>query len=83
MEGYNGQAANQYLSLIHESDKALEYLISYFEECEEPTLIVMFGDHYPTLPTVLRNIFPVRTLTICLWVSRKCITRALLYLGQL
>ncbi len=50
VEGYNGQAANQYLSLIHESDKALEYLISYFEECEEPTLIVMFGDHYPTLP---------------------------------
>ena len=50
VEGYNGQAANQYLSLAHESDKALEYLIRYFEECQEPTIICMFGDHYPTLP---------------------------------
>ena len=50
VEGYTNRASNQYLSLVHESDKALEYLISYFEDCDEPTLIVMFGDHYPTLP---------------------------------
>lgn len=40
---------SQYLSLIHESDKALEYLISYFERVDEPVEIVFFGDHQPSL----------------------------------
>lgn len=40
---------DQYLSLMKESDEALEYLISYFEECEEPTMIVLFGDHQPSV----------------------------------
>ena len=35
--------ANQYLSLLHESDKALEYLISYFENVDDPVEIVFFG----------------------------------------
>ena len=38
---------NQYLSLIKESDKAFEYLVNYFENQEEKTIIVMFGDHQP------------------------------------
>ena len=42
-------AVNQYLTLIKKSDDALEYLIEYFKEVEEPTMIVMFGDHYPGL----------------------------------
>jgi hypothetical protein len=41
--------ANQYLSLIHESDAALEYLITYFSEVDEPVEIVFFGDHQPSL----------------------------------
>ncbi len=41
--------ANQYLSLVHESDSALEYLISYFQNVEEPVEIVFFGDHQPSL----------------------------------
>ncbi|MDD3218356.1 MAG: LTA synthase family protein [Lachnospiraceae bacterium] len=40
---------NQYLSLIKESDSALEYLIDSFKDYEEPTIIVFFGDHFPTL----------------------------------
>lgn len=48
-EGFNNAAVNQYLSLVKESDEALEYLIEYFKACEEPTMIVMFGDHYPGL----------------------------------
>ena len=40
---------NQYLSLIHESDSALEYLISYFEKVDDPVEIVFFGDHQPSL----------------------------------
>lgn len=41
--------ANQYLSLVHESDEALENLITYFEGVEEPVEIVFFGDHQPSL----------------------------------
>ena len=39
--------AEQYLSLIRQSDKALEILIDYFRDYDEPTVIVMFGDHQP------------------------------------
>ncbi len=56
-EGYESQVhledfddmpkTEQYLSLIRESDEALKYLLDYYEECEEPTMIVMFGDHQP------------------------------------
>lgn len=49
LEGYYFPDVNQYLSLIHESDKALEYLITYFEQVEEPVEIVFFGDHQPSL----------------------------------
>lgn len=39
----------QYLSLIHQSDKALESLITYFSTVDEPTVILFFGDHLPSL----------------------------------
>lgn len=39
----------QYLSLIHETDKAVEYLVSYFESVDEDVVIVFFGDHQPRL----------------------------------
>ncbi|WP_230397609.1 LTA synthase family protein [Novisyntrophococcus fermenticellae] len=48
--GYTNSSVNQYLSLLKESDDALKYLIEYFEDYDEPTMIVMFGDHYPDLP---------------------------------
>jgi len=51
LEDYDDTLINTYLSLVYESDKAFEYLISYFEEVNEPTMIVMFGDHFPNLPT--------------------------------
>ena len=38
---------NQYLSLIKIADESLKYLIDYFENQEEPTIIVLFGDHQP------------------------------------
>lgn len=49
MLGVNYPDVNQYLSLVHESDKALEYLISYFAGVEDPVEIVFFGDHQPSL----------------------------------
>lgn len=39
--------AEVYLSLMKQSDSAFKYLIEYFEQVEEPTIIVMFGDHQP------------------------------------
>lgn len=39
--------AEVYLSLMKQSDSAFKYLIEYFEKEEEPTIIVMFGDHQP------------------------------------
>ncbi|SCJ51035.1 Phosphoglycerol transferase and related proteins%2C alkaline phosphatase superfamily [Anaerotruncus sp. 2789STDY5834896] len=43
--------AEQYLSLIRESDLAFQELVTYFSQQEEPTIILMFGDHQPSLST--------------------------------
>ena len=37
----------QYLSLVKLSDDALKYLINYFENVDEKTIILFFGDHQP------------------------------------
>ncbi len=39
----------QYLSLTKKSDQALEYLIDYFSQQEEPVVVLFFGDHWPNL----------------------------------
>ena len=41
--------AAQYLSLMRVSDQALERLIGHYEQVDEPTMIVFFGDHQPSL----------------------------------
>lgn len=41
--------AEQYLSLMHESDKDLEAFISALEKRERPTLVLIFGDHRPAI----------------------------------
>ena len=46
-DGVTDVSANQYLSLMRESDKALQSLTEYFTG-KEKTIIVMFGDHQPT-----------------------------------
>lgn len=38
---------DQYLSLMRQSDEAFRELTQYFSSCQEPTMIVMFGDHQP------------------------------------
>jgi len=48
VEGSDSVALNQYLSLLHESDKELQRLINYFDSVDDPTIIVFFGDHQPT-----------------------------------
>ncbi len=42
-------SAQQFFCLMEESDKALEELITYYSQCDEPTMIVFFGDHQPPL----------------------------------
>ncbi len=48
-QGLSYTDVNQYLSLIRESDRALEELIGYFQGIQEPVEIVFFGDHQPGL----------------------------------
>lgn len=50
INNFDSGIGENYLSLVYESDKAFEYLLSYFSNVEEPTMIVMFGDHLPSLP---------------------------------
>lgn len=39
--------AEQYLGVLHESDRALEYLINHFQNVDHRVVIVFFGDHQP------------------------------------
>lgn len=41
--------ADEYLSLLRMSDEALKSLIEACESWEEPTLVIVFGDHQPYL----------------------------------
>lgn len=49
LTNYDYTDANEYLSLIKESDEAFKDLINYFSKLDEPTIILMFGDHMPAL----------------------------------
>ncbi len=42
--------AEQYLTLAHKTDSALETLIAYFSGVDDDVVIVFFGDHLPSLP---------------------------------
>ncbi len=48
VEDTNSKALNRYLSLIKKSDNSFKELVNYFEDAEEETIIVFFGDHQPT-----------------------------------
>ena len=49
--GMGGQfpEAEEYLTLIRESDRALPVLVDYFSQVEEPTVLLLFGDHQPAI----------------------------------
>lgn len=48
MNGYYKET-EQYLSLIRESDKAFKELVENVRNFDEPTIILMFGDHQPAV----------------------------------
>ena len=41
--------AEQYLTLANETDQAFQMLVDYFSQQEEPAIILMFGDHQPSV----------------------------------
>ena len=41
--------AEQYLTMLERTDEATEEFFRYFEEQQEPVLILLFGDHWPNL----------------------------------
>lgn len=42
------RAAEKYLTLMLESDRAFEMLVNYLKKQEEDTIVLMFGDHQPS-----------------------------------
>ncbi|MBR3994061.1 MAG: sulfatase-like hydrolase/transferase [Clostridia bacterium] len=51
LEGYSKQYsdAEQYLTLANATDSAVEYLINELSLFEEDTIVLFFGDHFPSL----------------------------------
>lgn len=41
-------ATEKYLTLMNQTDRALEELVTYFREQDEPVILLMFGDHQPS-----------------------------------
>lgn len=41
--------AEQYLTLANKTDEAFRTLVEYFQNQDEPTIILMFGDHQPSV----------------------------------
>lgn len=46
----------EYLALIHETDAAFGELVDYFSRVEEDTIILMFGDHQPSMEADIADI---------------------------
>ena len=51
VEGAYYEETKEFLSATKVSDEAFEYLVDYFKEQDEPTIICMFGDHQPSIET--------------------------------
>lgn len=48
---YPEKSAEMYLNLVRHTDRAVEKLITYFEQSSDPTLILFLGDHQPNMTT--------------------------------
>lgn len=51
LDGLSGDYPHteQYLTLVQETDKAVEHLIEYYKTVDRDTVIVFFGDHMPNV----------------------------------
>ena len=50
VKGFENREVNTYLSLVHESDRAFEELIRFFGQQDEPVIVLLYGDHQPSMP---------------------------------
>lgn len=60
-EGTSG--INNYFTLIRESDAAFEELVNYFSGVDEPTIILMYGDHQPSWDDDSKKVWEERYLS--------------------
>lgn len=55
-------SARQYFALVRESDDALRLLIEHYQQVDQPTLIVFFGDHQPALENAFYEVLYAKPL---------------------
>lgn len=55
IDGISNSEVNEYLSLIEESDRALEEFIGKLRRLDRPVVVVFFGDHQPFFPDKYNN----------------------------
>ena len=48
--------AEQYLTLANKTDQAFAALVEYFSQLDEPTILLMFGDHQPSVEQEFLNL---------------------------
>ena len=54
-----------YLSLVKQTDSALQGLIDYFSQAEEDTMIVFFGDHmFPVCGSYLHGVIRIPVCSV-------------------
>lgn len=51
IDGISYSNVNEYISLIQQSDEALEYLLDELNNLDKKVVVVFFGDHQPSLMT--------------------------------
>lgn len=54
---FASEQLDTYLSLVKQTDASLKNLIDYFAQVDEPTMIVFFGDHQPSMSDEFYNLF--------------------------
>ncbi|MCC8045240.1 MAG: sulfatase-like hydrolase/transferase [Clostridiales bacterium] len=47
--GFSTAKAEIYVNLVKATDDAFQSLVEYFEDADEPVIILMFGDHQPNI----------------------------------
>lgn len=57
IDGVYDSEVNEYVSLIQESDRALEYFIEQLSQLDRKVVVVFFGDHQPFFPSTYNDLW--------------------------
>ena len=57
IDGMYDAEVNEYVSLIQESDRALEYFIDQLRQLDRKVIVVFFGDHQPFFPSTYNDLW--------------------------